>query len=282
MNSIAARPLIQVAELALALSRDAPVVVDCRFDLTAPEAGQVAYLEAHVPGARYAHLDRDLSGPPATDNGRHPLPTPESLGTLFGALGIDATTPVVAYDDSGGMVTARLWWMLRYMGHLAVAVLDGGWQAWVNAGGAVASGEERGPPRHFSGAPRRDRLVTLDEVSAVAQLIDARAAPRYRGEHEPLDKHAGHIPGARNHCWQDNLGPDGRFAAPAVLHQRWRDSLGILPSGATVHYCGSGVSACHNVLAQVAAGLPEPRLYCGSWSEWCRDSGRPRAIGGES
>ena len=282
MNSNAAGPLIQVAELAAVLGRKECVVVDCRFDLAATEAGHDAYLEAHIAGACYAHLDRDLSGPPSTDHGRHPLPSPERLCAVFGALGIDSTRQVVAYDDMGGMFAARLWWMLRYMGHSAVSVLDGGWQAWANAGGAIARGDERAPARHFSGTPRRDRLVTLDEVASVAQLVDARAAPRYRGEVEPLDKHPGHIPGAHNHCWQGNLSDDGRLAAPELLSRRWQDSLGSLPSAATVHYCGSGVSACHNVLAQVAAGLPEPRLYCGSWSEWCRDSGRPRAIGGES
>ncbi len=282
MNSNAAGPLKQVAELVAARGREDLVLVDCRFELAAPAAGRLAYLEAHIPGAVYAHLDHDLSGPPSTDHGRHPLPSPERLCALFGALGIDATQQVVAYDDAGGMFAARLWWMLRYMGHGAVTVLDGGWQAWVNAGGATDSGDERPPARHFRGAPRRDRLVTLDEVERVAQLVDARAAPRYRGEVEPLDKHPGHIPGAINHCWQSNLGVDGRLADADTLTQRWQASLGALPNAATVHYCGSGVSACHNVLAQVAAGLPEPRLYCGSWSEWCRDSGRPRVIGGES
>jgi thiosulfate/3-mercaptopyruvate sulfurtransferase len=282
MNSNAAEPLMQVAELIAAPGREDWLVVDCRFDLAATEAGHLAYLEAHIPGACYAHLDRDLSGPPSTDHGRHPLPTPERLCALFSALGIDATRQVVAYDDVGGMFAARLWWMLRYMGHGAVSVLDGGWQAWVNAGGPVVSGEQRPRARHFVGAPRRDRLVTLEEVAGVTQLVDARAAARYRGEVEPLDKHPGHIPGALNHCWQNNLAADGRLAAPQVLTRQWQDSLGGLPDDTTVHYCGSGVSACHNVLAQVAAGLPEPRLYCGSWSEWCRDSGRPRAIGGES
>lgn len=282
MNSNAAGPLIQVAELAATLGREELVLVDCRFDLQATAAGHEAYLEAHICGASYAHLDRCLSGPPSTDNGRHPLPSPARLCSLFGALGIDGGREVVAYDDTGGMVAARLWWMLRYMGHLQVAVLDGGWQAWVNAGGATAQGEERPQARQFKGSPRRDRLVTLDEVAGAGQLIDARAAPRYRGEVEPLDKYPGHIPGAWNHCWQGNLGADGRMATPEVLTRQWQHSLGSLPDETSVHYCGSGVSACHNVLAQVAAGLPEPRLYCGSWSEWCRDSGRPRAIGGES
>ena len=281
MNSSASAPLIQVAELAALCGHHDLVLVDCRFDLQAPEAGHQAYLEAHIPGASYAHLERDLSGPPATDHGRHPLPTPTQLCSLFGALGITAGLRVVVYDDSGGMVAARLWWMLRYMGHSDVALLDGGWQRWVNTGGACASGEERGHTRRFTGTPRTDRLVTVEEVAQGAQLVDARAAPRYRGEVEPLDPHAGHIPGAHNHCWQNNLADDGRFAARDTLLRQWHDSLGILPDSATVHYCGSGVSACHNVLAQLAAGLPEPRLYCGSWSEWCRDSARPRAIGGE-
>ncbi len=282
MNSITTAALIQVAELAALCERDEPVLVDCRFDLQAPEAGYTAYLEAHIPHASYAHLERDLSGPPLSDHGRHPLPSAAQLCALFGTLGIAAGRQVVAYDDGGGMIAARLWWMLRYMGHMAVAVLDGGWQAWVNHAGAIASGAERARPCRFEGRPRRDRLITLDEMVNIPQLVDARAAPRYRGEVEPLDRHAGHIPGAHNHCWQANLGSDGRFAAPDTLLRRWRDSLAILPDAATVHYCGSGVSACHNILAQVAAGLPEPRLYCGSWSEWCRDDNRPRAIGGES
>lgn len=275
-------PLIDVDTLARALPRAELVVVDCRFDLMAPAAGRDAWLEAHIPGAVYAHLDHDLSGPPTTDRGRHPLPPPDRLCEVFGALGIGNDSFVVAYDDGGGMIAARLWWMLRYMGHEAVAVLNGGWQAWVAAGQRVAQGTETAQRRRFTGTPRRERLVTVEEVSPALSLLDARAAPRYRGEQEPIDPHPGHIPGARNHCWQANLDADGRFAPAAELARRLAADLGATPNAHTVHYCGSGVSACHNVLAQVAAGLPEPRLYVGSWSEWCRDPGRPRALGGES
>lgn len=273
--------LIDCSELAAGLTAPEVVIVDCRFELGATDAGRAAYLEAHIPGARYAHLDRDLSGPPHTDHGRHPLPPPDRMAAVFGRFGISARSRVVVYDDSGGMIAARLWWMLRYLGHYEVVVLDGGWQAWVNRGGAVVSGDECAQPGHFTGTPRRECLVTVDEIPSVNCLVDARAPARYRGEHEPIDAAAGHIPGARNHCWQDNLAADGRFADPATLVRKLEASLGIVPDAATVHYCGSGVSACHNVFAQVLAGLPEPRLYCGSWSEWCSDSGRARAIGRE-
>lgn len=275
MNSNAAGPLMQVAELAAARGREELVVVDCRFDLAAPEAGRLAYLEAHVPGACYAHLDHDLSGPPATDHGRHPLPGPARLSALFGALGIDATRRVVAYDDAGGMFAARLWWMLRYMGHDAVAVLDGGWQAWVNAGGTTMSGEERPAARRFSGTPRRERLVTLDEVAGASQLVDARAAPRYRGEVEPLDPVAGHIPGALNRPSAENFGPDGRFKPAEQLRAEFDALLAGRAPATVVHHCGSGVTAVPNLIAMELAGLGPTGLYAGSWSEWCRDPRRP-------
>lgn len=257
-------------------------IVDCRHVMGVAGAGRSAWLEAHIPGAVFVDLETDLSGPPCTDRGRHPLPPPERMVTLFSDLGIDSATDVVAYDDGGGMVAARLWWMLRYMGHAAVRVLDGGWQAWVARGLPVASGEERRARKAFRGEPRRDRLLTLDELGPDMRLLDAREGRRYRGEVEPLDRQAGHIPGARNHYWQDNLADDQRFLTPADLRARLTASLGARPDGATVHYCGSGVSACHNVLAQVHAELPEPRLYVGSWSEWSRGAGREIAIGGES
>lgn len=257
-------------------------LIDCRHVMGQAGAGCSAYLEAHIPGAVFVDLETDLSGPPYTDAGRHPLPPPERMVAVFSALGIDGATRVVAYDDGGGMVAARLWWMLRYMGHGAVAVLDGGWQTWVAAGYPVMSGVEQRLPRRFRGEPRRSRLVTLNALEPGMALLDAREGRRYRGEFEPLDRQAGHIPGARNHFWRNNIGSDERFLPPAALREQLTRSLGILPDAATVHYCGSGVSACHNVLAQVHAGLPEPRLYCGSWSEWSRSAGRAIAIGGES
>jgi thiosulfate/3-mercaptopyruvate sulfurtransferase len=257
-----------------------PVIVDCRFSLADPAKGEADYAAAHLPGAVYAHLDRDLSGPPTTDHGRHPLPPPARLCEVFGALGIGPGAQVVVYDDANGMIAARLWWMLRYMGHDAVAVLDGGWQAWRRAGRPTEAGVRVARPVRFTGAPRRDRLLTLDELDPVRErLVDARDAARFRGEVEPIDRRAGHIPGARNHPFPRNLADDGRFLAPPGLRDAFANSLGTLPDGATVHYCGSGVSACHNVLAQVHAGLPEPRLYCGSWSEWSRDPQRPAATG---
>ncbi|MGE0483078.1 MAG: sulfurtransferase [Gammaproteobacteria bacterium] len=271
--------LIDTADLAAQLGAANLRIVDCRFDLAVPAVGRANWLEAHVPGARYADLDADLSGPPTTDHGRHPLPSPAWLRRLFGRLGIDATSQVVAYDDSHGMVAARLWWMLRYLGHRAAAVLDGGWPAWVAAGRPVEHGAMDVAWSRFAGEPRRDRLVTIDELAASATLLDAREAARFRGEHEPIDPVAGHIPGARNHCWRDNLGADGRFLPAATLRARLARALGRDPDAATVHYCGSGVSACHNVLAQVVAGWPEPRLYCGSWSEWCRDPTRQVMMG---
>jgi thiosulfate/3-mercaptopyruvate sulfurtransferase len=199
---------------------------------------------------------------------------------VFGALGIAPGVQVVVYDDANGMIAARLWWMLRYMGHDAVAVLDGGWQAWCRAGRATEAGARVAHPARFDGQPRRARLRTLDELDpARERLVDARDPARFRGEVEPIDRRAGHIPGARNHAFPRNLDSGGRFLAPDLLRDAFTDSLGTLPDGATVHYCGSGVSACHNVLAQVHAGLPEPRLYCGSWSEWSLEPQRPAATG---
>lgn len=274
--------LIDCDRLAALQGRELVRVVDCRHDLADASAGRMAYLESHIPGAVHADLGSDLSGPATTDHGRHPLPPPWRLREVFGRLGIAAGVRVVAYDDCFGMFAARLWWMLRYMGHEQVAVLDGGWPSWVGAGRPVCVGPEDAPACDFSGRPRRDRLVVLADVEAVPNLVDARDPVRFRGEREPIDARAGHIPGARNRFWRSNIGADGRFLDRAALRQQFGDSLGILPDAATVHYCGSGVSACHNVLAQVVAGYPEPRLYCGSWSEWCRDPARPVAPAGDT
>ncbi len=272
--------LISVAELNAERLRSAWRIVDCRFDLMSPEAAEAAYLASHIPGAVYAHLARDLSGPPLTDHGRHPLPSAARLIAVFAQFGIDAHTQVVAYDAaSGGLAAARLWWLLRYMGHDRVAVLDGGWQAWLAAALPHTPGREQIPLAAFVGAPRAERVVRVAEVSGMAGLVDAREPRRFRGELEPIDPRAGHIPGAGNHYWQHNLDREGRFLAPSKLKEAFRDSLGTLPGAASVHYCGSGVSACHNVLAQVQAGLPEPRVYCGSWSEWCQAPERPAATG---
>ena len=256
------------------------LVVDCRFDLMQTTRGAQAYLEGHVPGALYAHLDHHLSGPAVSDHGRHPMPTPARLCEVFSALGITHERQVVCYDDLNGAMAARLWWLLRYMGQVRVAVLDGGWPAWLAAGGSVETGAVMPVPAVFTGHPYRERLVTLADLpTQQAALVDARDPGRFRGEVEPMDPRAGHIPGARNHCWKRNLASTGNFLPPAALREALRQSLSTLPDASTVHYCGSGVTACHNVLAQVHAGLPEPRLYGGSWSEWCADPDRPAALG---
>lgn len=270
MNSDALETIVDVETLARHLDEPEWVIVDCRFDLAAPEAGEAAYAEGHIPGAQYAHLDRDLSSQPYTDRGRHPLPAPASMARLFSRLGIGDQTQVVAYDDSSGHYAARLWWMLRYMGHEAVAVLDGGWQAWLAAELPAAVEVRPNAPAHFSGRPRRDRLVTLDAVSVTPLLVDSRDPERYRGEVEPIDPVAGHIPGAVNRPYRANWDAEGRWLPPAELRAGFQALLADVPSAQAVFYCGSGVSACVNLLAMTHAGLEPGRLYAGSWSEWCR------------
>ncbi len=256
------------------------LIFDCRYSLVDAGAGRRNYRHGHIPGAVYVDLEDDLSQISTPSQGRHPLPAPSTLRQRFGAWGIGAGAQVTVYDDCSGMIAARLWWMLRYMQFDDVTLLDGGWQAWVDAGGPIEHGEnEHAPAVQFHGEPRRDRLVSIDAVEG-ARLLDARDPRRYAGIEEPIDPVAGHIPGARNHCWQDNLDANGCFLSAQTLKSRLAAALGAPPDGHTTHYCGSGVSACHNIFAQVLAGLPEPRLYCGSWSEWCRDKERQVMIGG--
>jgi len=255
------------------------VIVDCRFDLSRPEGGREAYLVSHVPGAVYAHLDEDLSGFCGLSKGRHPLPSPQAMAALFSRLGIDKTKQVVVYDSSEGSICARLWWMLRFMGHEGVALLDGGWPVWFKANLPHRSGEERNAMALFEGQPRFDRLARIEEIASLRLLVDSRDPARYRGEHEPIDPVAGHIPGAVNHFWRENLDPSGRFLSQAQLRKRFQRVTENTPAEEVVFYCGSGVTACHNIVAAVHSGLPEPRLYAGSWSEWCSDPGRPVATG---
>lgn len=250
-------------------------LVDCRFDLNDTDHGRREYVQAHIPGAVYAHLDHDLSGPPVTDRGRHPLPSAAALRATFSRWGIGPQTQVVAYDSAGGMLAGRLWWMLRYMGHTAVAVLDGGWQAWQAAGLPVIGGVETRTTVEFRGEPHPERLVTLDEVDAQPRLIDSRDAARYRGEAAGPDPRAGRIPGAAHRHWAENLTDDGKMRPRGELEADLVARFAGVPSADITWYCGSGVSACLNILAQVHAGLPEGRLYVGSWSEW---SGTDRPI----
>lgn len=276
--------LISPTDLAPHIADEHWVVVDCRFDLTDPAKGEQQYLESHIPGARYAHLDRDLSGDKTGANGRHPLPAVEQMRERFGALGIGPASQVVAYDGDTGMYAARLWWMLRFMGHAATAVLDGGFARWTREGHAARGGREQWRTAAFVGAPREWWRV---DAAAVLQglgdpslvLVDARAEPRFRGENETLDKKAGHIPGARNRFFQHNLAEDKTFRSPDELRAEWQALLGDAGPEQAVLYCGSGVTACHHLLAMEHAGLTGARLFPGSWSEWSSDPNRPVATG---
>jgi thiosulfate/3-mercaptopyruvate sulfurtransferase len=274
------KTLIAPAQLAPKLADEGWVVIDCRFDLADPPKGEQLYLESHIPGARYAHLDRDLSGEKTGANGRHPLPTPEQMRERFGAWGIAPGRQVVVYDADSGMHASRLWWMVRYMGHNAIALLDGGFARWTRERFPVRGGREEWRAATFIGAPREAWRLTADAVQQGLNdpsqvLVDARAAERYRGETEPLDKKAGHIPGARNFFFQHNLRDDKTFKSPDELRAAWTEALGQTPPGNVVMYCGSGVTACHNLLALEHAGLPGARIYPGSWSEWSSDPDRP-------
>lgn len=269
--------LIRPGDLAPHLADPRWVVVDCRFDLANPAWGEGQYVAGHIPGARYAHLDRDLSGTKTGANGRHPLPGVEQMKATFGALGIGQGTQVVAYDTDSGMYAARLWWMLRYLGHDAVAVLDGGFARWMAEGGAVQPGRVTATPANFVAAPRAQWSLTADQVAAGVPglLVDARSPERFRGMNETLDPVGGHIPGARNYFFQQNLAEDKTFKPAAELRAQWEAVLqGQEPNG-VVMYCGSGVTACHNLLAMEVAGLPGSRIFPGSWSEWCADPARP-------
>lgn len=261
------------------------VVVDCRFSLAEPERGEHNYIYRRVRGAVYAHLDRDLSGPVVPGRtGRHPLPEPDALAATLGRWGIGAGTQVVAYDDAGGAFAARLWWLLRWLGHDAVAVLDGGWPAWLAAGGPTAAGAESRAPTVFAPRLRPGLVVDAAAVDAIRtdqrrRLLDARGADRYRGENETIDPVAGHIAGAVSAPFAANLGPDGRFKPVGELRARYDALLADVPPEGAVVYCGSGVTAAHDILAMAHAGLEGAKLYAGSWSEWITDPRRVIEIG---
>jgi thiosulfate/3-mercaptopyruvate sulfurtransferase len=282
MPSVNPKPLIAAAELALQIDSRDCVVVDCRFELMAPEKGYEKYLAGHIPGARYAHLDDDLSGARTQSSGRHPLPDPNDFAACLGRLGIDADNYVVAYDDAGGAVAARLWWLLRWLGHTETAVLDGGIASWLKSGGGLETGNPPWPKRVYRArAPRADWVVETArleaELVAGAVLLDARSRERYQGIREPIDAIAGHIPGAVNLPFSEVLSSEQTF----LQHARLRDLL--VARGATepnvIAMCGSGVTACHLLLAMEVVGLRPGKLYAGSWSEWIRDPGRAVATG---
>ncbi len=256
------------------------IVVDCRFNLMDTEAGRRAYQESHIPGAHYAHLDQDLSGPITPVSGRHPLPDPAQLARTLGTWGIGETSQVVAYDDAGGIIAGRLWWLLRWLGHPNCALLDGGLPRWRNQGLPLT--EDPPKPQLAVLPDRHDDGLWVDSATILANveiddslLLDARAAARFNGEMEPIDPVAGHIPGAENLPLEGNLHVDGHFLEPAELRQRYKAVLGERSPNQIIHMCGSGVTACHNLLAMEVAGLKGSKLYTGSWSEWIRDPARP-------
>lgn len=280
--------LVRCAELAARLDDPDWRIFDCRFDLAAPARGEQAHAETHLPDAFYAHLDRDLSDPITPQSGRHPLPDPDRLCDWLGSHGVSRDTQVIVYDDTGGTMAVRLWWLLRWLGHDRVAILDGGWQAWGQAGLPL----QTSPPGAveavtFEGSPDWQQVVTADTLNRqlkeggdALQLMDARTAERFRGEAEPIDPVAGHIPGAMNLPLQDNLNQDGSFKSKEALQTLYAEALAGRDPDSIVAMCGSGVTACHNLLAMELAGLHGGRLYAGSWSEWIRDPLRPVATGG--
>jgi len=272
--------LVSTDDLFSHLSNPDWVVFDCRHDLMDVAAGSRAYGSEHIPGARFAHLDETLSGPKSGSNGRHPLPDVVEFSKWLSGQGVDLRKQVVTYDASGGYYAARMWWMLRWLGHDSVAVLDGGLPKWKNEGRAQTRAAPRIEPSTFT--PRRRDALRVDAAGVLANLrspgmliVDARTPERFAGLNETMDPVGGHIPGAINRLFQLNLENAGTFKAPAVLRREFNDLMRGHAPEQIVHQCGSGVTACHNLLAMEAAGLRGSRLYPGSWSEWCADPARP-------
>jgi thiosulfate/3-mercaptopyruvate sulfurtransferase len=261
-------------------------IFDVRFDLNEREKGPQEYLKGHIPGAVYAHLERDLSLPASAEGGRHPLPSTNEIEKTFSQWGIDGKTQVVAYDARGGGFAARLWWMLSYLGHDRVALLNGGYPAWVKAGFPIRKGQESRKPREFKAVVQNWMLVGTQEVlksidDKDSLLIDARASERHQGLEEPIDRLAGHIPGAVNRFWQKNLDENGNFLSKETLREEWQALLKDIPAESSIVHCGSGVTGCLNILAMAHAGLDGARLYAGSWSQWLEDPNLPKVIGPE-
>jgi thiosulfate/3-mercaptopyruvate sulfurtransferase len=283
--------LIEPAELARHLGDPDWAIVDCRFDLALPEWGAQAFAASHIPHALYAHLDENLSAPRTARSGRHPLPQIEVLAATLGRWGIDERVTVIAYDQGSGAFAARLWWLLRWLGHAEAGVLNGGLAAWERAGLPLATEIEPRSPRRFTARPDARLLAGGSEVAAAVRsgafvrseqlLVDARSADRFAGENETIDPVAGHIPGARNHPFAANLDAQGRFLEAGQLRHSWENTLRGASAQQLIAMCGSGVTACHNLLALEVAGLGGARLYAGSWSEWITDPAHPIARGPE-
>jgi thiosulfate/3-mercaptopyruvate sulfurtransferase len=277
------RTLISTNDLAPHLN-DGWVIVDCRYDLQNESWGHEQYRAAHVPTAVYASLGEDLAAARTGTNGRHPIPSVDALADTFGRMGVSRDSQVVAYDQDNGMYASRLWWSLRYLGHDAVAVLDGGWAKWIRERRPTASGDEQRARATFTPLLRTDMRLGVEEVAARLSdqsmlLVDARAPERFEGRSEPIDRAAGHIPGAANHFFKTNLADEGTMLPPEALREGFARVLKGRDPSQAVMYCGSGVTACQNLLALEHAGLPGARLYAGSWSEWSSDPSRPTEKG---
>ena len=277
-------PLIQAEDLAERLEDTALRIFDCRFDLARPDAGRAHYDDEHLPGAAYADLNRDLSVRQTPGSGRHPLPAPAAFAARLREWGVSGDSVVVAYDDGNSMYAARLWWMLRWLGHPRALVLDGGMRRWMQLGLPLDEGIPSHRAGNFVAHPHPQFVVGAREVLAASRdsasrILDVRAPERFRGDVEPIDAVAGHVPGARNYPFTSSLGADGRFLPAAQLRAALEERLEGVPAQSTVAMCGSGVTACHLLLAMELAGLGGARLYAGSWSEWSRDPSRPVARG---
>ena len=273
--------LIELPQFAELLDSGNPLVLDCSFALGQPDWGRQEYLKAHIPGAIYVDLEKDLSGPPITDCGRHPMPSAEALLDLFSRLGVSAGRQVLAYDQQQGAMASRLWWLLKYMGHDAVAVLNGGIAAWRREGRREISGEEQPIRAQFAGQARRDRLITIDQLDQVPLLIDARAAKRFRGEVEPLYAIPGRIPGSKNCPYDENIDANGMVIESSEIRAKVSKIIGDVDENDVVYSCGSGVTACHLLLTSMYSGLAEGKVYIGSYSEWLSDPSREIATGNE-
>jgi thiosulfate/3-mercaptopyruvate sulfurtransferase len=281
--------LISPSELATHVADPQWAIIDCRFDLSRPEWGARAWAEGHIPHALYANLDHDLSGPPGALSGRHPLPHVQVLAATLGRFGIDGSVQVVAYDQGPGAFAARLWWLLRWLGHTQVAVLDGGFAAWQRAGLPMSRGSETRSARRFTPLEDASQLASGEEIAAAVAsgalmrgeklLVDARSAERFAGRAETLDAVAGHVPGARNHPYASNQDAAGNWLPAAELRRAWQGTLGGAAAERVIAMCGSGVTACNNLLALEVAGLSGARLYAGSWSEWIRDPAHAVELG---
>jgi thiosulfate/3-mercaptopyruvate sulfurtransferase len=275
--------LVETETLAAHLGDPGWVVFDCRAQITDPGAGARRYAEGHIPGAVHLSLDRDLSGPVTPDTGRHPLPDPRQFAAKLAQTGVSESTQIVAYDDAGGSHAARLWWLARWLGHRQVAVLNGGWQQWIHESRAVSTEVPVPEPRHFDTRLQEGLWVTTQEVLEGVRgrkrglLVDVRGPSRYRGQEEPIDPVGGHVPGAVNLPYTESVAADGRFKNPAELRRHFEAAFGATRPEQVVCMCGSGVTACHGLLAMEFAGLKGGRLYAGSWSEWIRDPSRPVA-----